>query len=407
MLQADSKADLNSSGVMEIHRNPMSPDEVSVWRKLVAIQGILTLGSLALGILRLLTLDAGHARLITLMIAGLVFAALPLFETAKDSELWRLGFLITQTAMLFLCSIVALPFAFVFFFVILAARASIILNGKMLIAAITLMLLAVVASAEIAVAMNLAPPPHHLPIAVQTISRIEFELSIVITICAVGFLSRKVVSEQRALFRAETLTREMQDMAVELERSRIARDMHDNLGHILTSLCIQLELTRDLQQQKKLDQSEQALLTASELAGESFDELRRAIQAIRDDFDLKESMTRLAQRIASQQKMRVEVDIDPAQLPISLRHDLFCMAQECLTNVLKHSQATEVSVQLKQLNGRIQLTVEDNGIGYRDDARAHGFGIVGMNDRAKRHGGSVKVERAKTRGTVVQIQIPT
>jgi len=390
----------------------MSINEICLWRKLTIIQWILTLGIVSVAILWRLTVPEEvaqqHHGFIAILLCAAVLLVLPLFE-AKVSQPWRLCLLLAQVAILFVCSTFASPFILSVNFVVLAARASILLSGKKLIVAIATMLFAVVGAPELRVALNLPLPKNDGPPLIKTVGRIEAELAVLVAICVVGFLSRKMIQEQRARTAAETLTREMQDMAVELERNRIAQDIHDNLGHILTSLCIQLELTKELQQDKKLDQSEQALNTAIELATDSFDEVRRAVRAIRDDLDLKEATTRLAQRIADQQKIKVDVDVDldASKLPMALRHELFCIAQECLTNVQKHSQATEVRLCLKQQDGRIELKVEDNGIGYRGDSHAHGFGIVGMRDRVKVLGGSLKIEPAKTRGTVVQVIVPT
>lgn len=230
----------------------MSVNEVSLWRKLIAVQWILIFGAVVVGIVNIVAVGAGqHTRLAWLIFGGVVFGVLPMFETAREGQPWRLAFLIAQTALLFVCSLATRPFIFTPFFVLLAARASILLSGKILVAAIAILLLAVAVGGEVAVALKAVPLNLHVPVAAQTIGRIEFELSILVTICAVGFLSRNVVSEQQARNRAETLTREMQDMAVELERTRISQDMHDNLGHILTSLCIQLELATELQHEKK------------------------------------------------------------------------------------------------------------------------------------------------------------
>jgi signal transduction histidine kinase len=216
-----------------------------------------------------------------------------------------------------------------------------------------------------------------------------------------------MISEQRARSVAELLTKEIQDMTLALERSRIAQDIHDKLGHTLTSLGIQLELTSKHLEKNQIAQSAQALATAQQLSADSFNELRRAIQAIRDDFDLSDAMSRLAERVGQQQQnMTVQLDVEKSELPAPSKHELFCIAQECMTNVQKHAQATEVKISLKNINGNIQLTIEDNGIGVQADQPSNGFGIKGMMDRAKALGGKLEIGKAAARGTIVKVVVP-
>jgi signal transduction histidine kinase len=167
-----------------------------------------------------------------------------------------------------------------------------------------------------------------------------------------------------------------------------------------------LELSAKLLQKRQLEQSEEALATAQQLSADSFRELRRAVQAIREDFDLNDAMISLVERVQNQQNLKVELDVDKAQLPAPSRHELFCIVQECLTNVLKHSQATEVKISLKHIDDSIQLTVEDNGVGFPPDQFSSGFGIKGMMNRAKTIGGRLEINKAVVCGTIVRVIVP-
>ena len=215
-----------------------------------------------------------------------------------------------------------------------------------------------------------------------------------------------MINEQKARQVAEKLTREIEDLTVELERKRIAQDVHDNLGHILASLRMELELTTELLEQKKVSELSEALNGVSQLAADSCDELRRAIRAIRDDFDLTEAVVSLAQEFADKQKIELDLDIDKVQLPIFARHELFSIVRESLTNIQKHAKASKLKIRLKELGGQLVLNIEDNGIGVRVDRAANGFGLKGMKERAGRLGASLKVERVGPHGTMVELTVP-
>ncbi len=283
------------------------------------------------------------------------------------------------------------------------------LSGKKLNIVLCSTAIGFVLAIELGLALHLhgASSPNQ-SLFVRLLGRIEAELAAVVAICAVGLLGSKLISEQRARRLAEQLTKEIQNMTLALERARIAQDIHDKLGHTLTSLGIQLELAAKFLQTKQYKQAEDTLGTAQKISAESFAELRRAIQAIRDDFDFNEALNQLTARVGQQpQQLKVQLDMDTLQLPPQSRHELFCIVQECLTNVQKHSQATEVKVSVKNDNGNIKLTVEDNGVGLPADHRAsNGFGIKGMMERAKSVGGTLEVCKAAARGTIIRVTVP-
>lgn len=383
--------------------------EKTIWRILQGIQWILSAGSI--GIYSFLQFDHAHTTVIYFTVWCIfmsTFMILPLFELIKDTEDWRFSFLLAQTIALCLSCMFAGFRSYPILFIALSAKTSTMVRGKKLNIILAAASIGLVFAIEFGLAMHLhRPTSPNLSEFLRVIGRIESYMAAVSTIWAVGLLGRKMISEQRARKVAESLTKEIQDMTLALERARIAQDIHDKLGHTLTSLGIQLELTKKHLEKRQIEQSEEALATARELSAESFNELRRAIQAIRDDFDLSDAMTRMAQRVGEQQQnIKVELDVEKAQLPAPSRHELFCIAQECLTNVQKHSKATEVKISLKNINGNIQLTVEDNGIGVQSDQPSNGFGIRGMMDRARSLGGKLEIGKAASRGTIVRVVVP-
>lgn len=222
----------------------------------------------------------------------------------------------------------------------------------------------------------------------------------------VGIVTLTVVSEQKARLQAERLSKEVEDLATELERTRIAQEIHDSLGHTLTSLNIQLEVARkfaDRDQKRSAD----ALEVAKQLAGQSLTDVRTAIQSIRHpDFDLKEAVNSLAKQIRQTQTLDVSVDINAPDISSAIGYQLFRIIQECLTNVMKHAEASKVHVLLKHDGKKIELRVSDNGKGLATQGKSQGFGIRGMQERVESMHGTVEIQSQPGQGTSLQVVIP-
>lgn len=222
----------------------------------------------------------------------------------------------------------------------------------------------------------------------------------------VGILTLTLVSEQRARLEAEKLSKENQNLATELERTRIAQEIHDSLGHTLTSLNIQLEVARKFAD-RDLKRSADALDLAKQLAGQSLTDVRTAIQSIRHpDFDLKEAVNSLAKQIKQSQTLDVGVEIEAEDLPDAISYQLFRIIQECLTNVMKHANASQVTVKLVQSGKKIELKVSDNGKGIENNGQSQGFGIRGMQERVESMHGTVEIQSQPGEGTSLQVVIP-
>lgn len=223
----------------------------------------------------------------------------------------------------------------------------------------------------------------------------------------VGIVTLTLVSEQKARLEAERLSNEVENLATELERTRIAQEIHDSLGHTLTSLNIQLEVARkfaDRDQKRAAD----ALEIAKQLAGQSLTDVRTAIQSIRHpDFDLKEAVNSLAKQIRQSQALEVNVEIDASEISTPVAYQLFRIIQECLTNVMKHAEASTVKVLLTQDGKKIELRVSDNGKGLASAGKSQGFGIRGMQERVESMHGTVEIQSQPGEGTSLQVIIPT
>ena len=142
-----------------------------------------------------------------------------------------------------------------------------------------------------------------------------------------------IVAERRSRQRAQALTYEVQILAAALERSRIARDIHDSLGHSLTTLNIQLELVQEMRQRDP-NCASQALSNAQMLASQCLENVRRAVQTVRQqDFNLNEALNALIEQVRQNQSLTIQSKVNLPPLPLQTSHQLYCIVQNSLVSV--------------------------------------------------------------------------
>jgi two-component system, NarL family, sensor kinase len=194
------------------------------------------------------------------------------------------------------------------------------------------------------------------------------------------------------------------------ERARIARDVHDTLAQGFTAVALHIE--SGLTRLERRDKARPPLQRALDVARESLDEARRSIRSLRapalDNRPLAEALAALSRQFTADTGVRVRTDIsDVGPLPPDTESELFRIASEALTNIRKHAAAREASLRLDATRGRLRLTIEDSGAGFRvRGARRRGFGLVGIEDRARVAGGRATIRSAPDRGTSVTVTIP-
>lgn len=242
---------------------------------------------------------------------------------------------------------------------------------------------------------------------------------------AFSFVLRKAI-EQRS--RAEALVTQLEEaqaqlrahanqveeLAITRERNRMAREIHDTLGHYLTLLAVQLETALKLEERDDARLHEE-LVEARRVAAECLTEVRRSVAALRPADPTAASftaaLTHLAQEFeASVPDAEVVLDVEgPAQsLQPETRVALYRCAQESLTNIRKHAHASKVLVRLRVDGESAELTVLDNGTGAAsgEDGHEPGFGLLGMRERIALLGGAVSASPAPGRGWRVEARVP-
>ncbi len=191
------------------------------------------------------------------------------------------------------------------------------------------------------------------------------------------------------------------------ERQRIARELHDEVGQTLTGVMLQVEGLAGRIPDELRDQLDEL----RETARHGTEEVRRIARRLRpealEDLGLESALTALAAAIGEQAELRIERRLEPA-LPLSQEQELvvYRIAQEALTNIARHADATAVQLHLAQTNEHVILTVRDDGGGLPPGAFRSSQGIRGMRERAMLIGAQLTIGEPAAGGTEVQLSIP-
>ena len=191
------------------------------------------------------------------------------------------------------------------------------------------------------------------------------------------------------------------------ERQRIARELHDEVGQTLTGVMLQVEglagrIPEELREQ--LDE-------LRETARHGTEEVRRIARQLRpealEDLGLQSALAALAAAFGEQAKLRIDRRVEPG-LPLSQEQELvvYRIAQEALTNVARHADATEVQLHLQRTNEHVVLTVRDDGCGLPPTAIRSSHGIRGMRERAMLIDAQLAIAQSPAGGTEVRLSIP-
>jgi signal transduction histidine kinase len=198
--------------------------------------------------------------------------------------------------------------------------------------------------------------------------------------------------------------------AQELERKRLARELHDETGQALTSILLGLKA---LERTIGSEEGHEGIAALRELVVSTLQDVRRLAVELRpsalDDFGLGPALERLVDTHRQHASIEVdlEVRIEEERLPSGVETTLYRIVQEALTNVAKHADATRISILLTRKDEAVVLVVEDNGSGFDpDEIRLEGLGLTGMRERVALLGGRLRVEAARGHGTTLAAEIP-
>jgi signal transduction histidine kinase len=231
-------------------------------------------------------------------------------------------------------------------------------------------------------------------------------------------VSRIAANERRARSelaaaneRLQTYAAQAEALATTQERNRLAREIHDTLAQGFTGLALQLEAIDSALAGGQPDVAAQRLGQAKSLAREGLAEARRSVQALRpralEQQSLPEALPNAVRdlTVGSALAVRVETPDDAPVLAPEIEADLLRIAQEAVTNVVKHADASNLAVRLGWDGEYMELRVRDDGHGLgaatSDAAELSGFGMTGMRERVERHGGTLRVSSLPGAGSEV------
>jgi signal transduction histidine kinase len=235
------------------------------------------------------------------------------------------------------------------------------------------------------------------------------EATVMLVATVITFVVSRIAANERrarselaaANQRLRTYAAQAEALATTQERNRLAREIHDTLAQGFTGIALQLEAIDSALTGGRLDVAAQRLGQARSLAREGLAEARRSVQALRpralEQQSLTEALPNAVRSLTAGSALAVRVET-PDNAPVlapDVEADLLRIAQEAVTNVVKHADASTLTVRLGWDGDCLELRVRDDGRGLSaatsDAAEPSGFGMTAMRERVERHGGTLRV----------------
>ena len=194
------------------------------------------------------------------------------------------------------------------------------------------------------------------------------------------------------------------------ERNRIARDIHDALGHSLTGMNLQMEAVLKLWDRNP-PQARTLLLEAKKMGSTALQDVRQSVATLRTpplpSRSLEEDIQQLLLEFQARTSVEVNTDLQISQrLPPDIQVTIYRICQEALTNISKHAAATQVSLKLSATTDGVALEIQDNGKGFQVSDNTTGFGLKSMTERARSRSGSFQLDSSPGQGCQIQITLP-
>jgi signal transduction histidine kinase len=243
-----------------------------------------------------------------------------------------------------------------------------------------------------------------------------------------GELTQTHAELEEAHQRLAAAALQAQELAVLRERARLAREMHDTVGHALSLIAVKLEAIRRLQMRDPA-RCEREIAETLQIARETMNELRASIANLRSPAlerqSFGEAISDFARALAERSGLQLELEIAPdlEPLPEDLQEALWKIVQEALTNVEKHAGARHLSLQLRRQSGRVYLRIVDDGRGLppalMQDLATDGkgerpplavrqghYGLIGMQERARQLNGELRLLAGPNGGLLIEGSFP-
>lgn len=233
-------------------------------------------------------------------------------------------------------------------------------------------------------------------------------------LCVAGAVAVSLLGAQRySRYRAAAVER--QHKALEIERARIAKDLHDELGASLTGLALQADLTS----REFAGRAREEIANYANRSRELVNRMREVVWAVNPECDTLENFANYISEYVEHQpsspeqwfRLDIPSDLPKVELRADVRHHLLMAFKEAVANALRHSRAREIRVMLRYADGSLQLTVSDNGQGLAPETAAggngaeDGQGLVNIRERLSALGGRVDIVSPVGEGTRVTMEV--
>ena len=201
----------------------------------------------------------------------------------------------------------------------------------------------------------------------------------------------------------------IEELATSQERNRIAQEIHDALGHSLTALTVHLEAVNKLWTVDPT-QARELFEEAQKLAGHALQDVRSSVSTMRNDplidQSLSEALESLLDEIRRTHTVEINSQISLEQpIPPTLKITVYRIMQEALTNILKHGEASHISL-IAQSNRELKIMIQDNGRGFDVEQNTTGFGLQSMQERTRAQQGQIQIMTAPGEGCQIQLSFP-
>ncbi|BBC25942.1 sensor histidine kinase [Pseudanabaena sp. ABRG5-3] len=389
---------------MQIRLNPRSP----LLQLLLTLEWIL-LGLVAITQILVTTKLNIPTDIVFNEIGLLIFAVLGI--AFPIAPLHKLVYIIAEFALIFLLTIKGNISLFQLLFIVLVIRNCVMLEGRSrsLVTGIALFSVLVCVSERLRSQSLLVQvdPDRTL------LYWVGFIVMLGLVILFLQLLVESALAERKSreeLMVANNRLREyaiqVEELATVQERNRIAREIHDSLGHSLTGFNLHLEAALQLLQSEP-DEAKQLLLEAKQLGSTALNDVRVSVRALRSEplegRSFKSAIQSLVEEFQRSTGIAAQTDIDnltdsDRQISPQLKIIVYRIVQESLTNISKHSEASLVNISCQVRNQDLEIVIEDNGKGFDITQNVSGFGLQGMQERVMAVSGNLEVKTSQGNG---------
>jgi len=230
---------------------------------------------------------------------------------------------------------------------------------------------------------------------------------------SIGSQISEIVANAWLHLKLQVLLRSLVE-AQEDERKRLARELHDGAGQTLTGLLVRL---KTIENKASVPQLKDDLRTMQGLVSDTIEQIRTLAHQLRpaalEEFGLPIALDALVKEISDQQGMEgiCECLIGSNEIPDEIEVVLYRIAQEGMTNILRHAHASRMRLVVDRIEQGVNMIIEDNGLGFDPETlgtanQKRHLGLISMRERAEILGGSLDIYTAPNMGTTIQVQVP-